>query len=247
MRWMGWLTASITVSLCFISTTSHAHIYTYTLDDKAEFTLLDTGPQVANGAVKGEAVINDTGNGTPTLTSLLIHVNWSGTFSGPNIDAATGIAGSSVAIDFDDTLGPIPNQTGTGSVSTQINWGPLTGFSQTGHLICTTTCPGGCNGASACQVAFGFESPPAGPPPPLTSSSYNLDPWTFSVTTFDFTGPISGTTFWFIPGSIHFAGTAFLHGVRTVIPAVDTWGVSALAGLLLAAGALWLWQRRRPA
>jgi hypothetical protein len=239
MRRARLLAASVAVGLCFVSAASDAK--TYNIKDKAEFTFLDIGPIVAPNAVKGLIVINDTGNGTPTLQSLVLTVKWSETLVDPAIDAVTGVADSSVAIDFESTLGPAPNQTGAGSTTSIIHWGSITGWASSGQISCVTTCPGGCD-ESACEAVFGFEG--TGSPPALTSSSYTLDPWIFTGGSADFTGPIAGTQFWLIPGSVLFAGTAFLKGGLVQVPAVGAWGAGALAFALLAASA-WRSRRRR--
>ena len=224
------LAASIAASLFFVSAASHAVVGNYAINDDAEFTFLDIGPIAAPGALSGTAVINDVGNGTPTLVSLTMKVKWTSTLTGAAIDAETGVAGSSVAIDFDTTIGPLPNQTGNGQVALSVNWGNLVGWGQAGTLSCVSTCPGGCI-TDACVTAFGVGTPL----PPLTSSVYNLDPWAFSGGGTTFTGPI-GTTFWLIPGSILFQGKLSLSGVKVVIPALGAWGASALVGALLFAG-----------
>jgi hypothetical protein len=237
------LFASI-ASLCLASSASHAVIYTFDVTDTGEFTFLDIGPLTEPFAVQGNVVISDTGNGTPTLLSMVLDVKWDEVLSGAEIDAITGVPGSTVEIDFETTISPTPAQTGNGNVnSPPVNWGPITGWSQTGTLFCQTTCPTTC-ATFACQDAFGFEG--TGPPPPLTSTTYTLDPWDFSITppVASFTSTVAGQTFWLIPGSVKFQGHLFISGVRTVVPALGAWGASALAGALLFAG-YWSISRRR--
>lgn len=93
-----------------------------------------------------------------------------------------GIPGSTMQLHQEMTLGPTPNQTGNGSTTSSINWGALTGWSQTGTLRCTTQCSGGCGSASACKPLFGFEG--LGPLPPLNSAAFNTDPWVFTGSEF---------------------------------------------------------------
>jgi hypothetical protein len=237
------LAVSIALSLLSIPAAGRAVIVTFTISDDAEFAFpfLGIGPLAAPGAVEGTTVIDDTGNQTPTLNSLQIRVQWADTVSGGLLDDVTGVPGSSIEIDLDTTIGPLPNQTGAGSVSTLIHWGPLSGWVQSGEFSCVTICPGGCF-QTVCDLVYGFEG--TGPPPPLTSSSYNLDPWTFSGGGASFDGPIAGQRLWLIPGSVLFTGDVWLSGVRTAVPALGGWGASALAGVLLFAG-YWQMVRKR--
>jgi hypothetical protein len=126
----------------------------------------------------GSVVINDTGNGTPTLTSMLLVGAWTDFVGGQSV---TGIPGTTVELRSTTSLGPAPNQTGTGSTTTSINWGSLTGWTQTGRLFCRTSCPGGCGGASSCLPFGVVESSTGGygPPAPLKASAFTTDPWTF--------------------------------------------------------------------
>lgn len=123
----------------------------------------------------GSIVINDSGNGTPTLQSMILQAQWDDFVGGTTV---SGIPGTTVQLHAENTLGPAPNQTGTGSTAALINWGALTGWSQTGRLLCVTNCPGGCNNASSCKPFVGFEG--LGPPAPLKASSFNTDPWVFT-------------------------------------------------------------------
>ena len=99
-------------------------------------------------------MINDTGNGTPTLQSALLQASWDDFVGGTTV---SGIPGTTVQLHAENTISIGPNQTGTGSTTTSINWGTLTGWSQTGRLLCVTNCPGGCGGASSCKPFVGFE------------------------------------------------------------------------------------------
>lgn len=228
------LALAIATSL-LLSAPSEAVVKSYIISKDAEFTFLNIGPFAAPGATTGAAVINDTGNGTPTLTSLDLNVKWDPVpLTGTAIDAITGVAGSSVAINFETRFAPSPNQTGTGSIaSSLISWGSLIGWAQTGQLSCVTTCPTTCS-VDACVLAFGFSG--TGPPPPLTGSSFPQN-WTFPLGGLNFNGPIGGTTFWLIPGSIKFAGNVFIAGGLRQIPVAGLWGAGALAVALIGVGA----------
>jgi len=129
----------------------------------------------------GSVVINDTGNGTPTLQSLILQAQWDDFVGATTV---TGIPGSTVQLHAENTLGPAPNQTGAGNTATSISWGALTGWSQTGRLLCVTNCPGGCFGASGCKPFVGFDG--LGPPAPLKASSFLTDPWVFTGDTHSF-------------------------------------------------------------
>jgi hypothetical protein len=125
----------------------------------------------------GVIVINDTGNGTPTLQTLRLEASWDDIVGGTS---TSGIPGATMQIHEETTVTAGSNQTGTGSTTTSINWGTLTGWSQTGTVLCVTHCPPpGCFSASACKGLYSFEG--LGPPFHLSATSFNTDPWTFSV------------------------------------------------------------------
>ncbi|HVN39790.1 MAG TPA: hypothetical protein VMW19_16630 [Myxococcota bacterium] len=125
----------------------------------------------------GHITINDTGNGTPTLTSMLLIAEWDDFVGAATV---TGIPGATAALHAENTITVTPNQTGTGSTSGTINWGTIVGWSQTGRLFCQTGCPSpGCGTASACKPFVGFEG--LGPPAPIEPpQQFNLDPWVFT-------------------------------------------------------------------
>jgi hypothetical protein len=125
-------------------------------------------------------VINDNGS-TPTLQSMVLIGAFTDFVGGATV---SGIPGTTVELHSTTTLGPAPNQTGVGSTTGSINWGQLTGWTQTGQLFCVTNCPGGCAGASSCKPFVGFEG--LGPPAPLKASSFNTDPWTFTTDSHSF-------------------------------------------------------------
>jgi hypothetical protein len=137
----------------------------------------------------GSIVIDDSGNGTPTLQSMILQASWDDFVGGTTV---SGIPGTTVQLHAENTLGPTPNQTGAGTTATTINWGTLTGWTQTGRLLCVTNCPGGCDpdgpgplpAASSCKPFVGFEG--LGPPAPLKASAFNLDPWVFTGDTHSF-------------------------------------------------------------
>lgn len=141
----------------------------------------------------GKVVINDTGNNAPTLQEMLLQAEWDDFVGGTTV---SGIPGTTVQLHAENTLGPAANQTGVGSTTTSINWGELTGWSQTGRLFCQTNCPapfsdcdpdgpGPLPKASSCKPFVGFDG--LGPPAPLKASAFNTDPWVFTGAGDEFT------------------------------------------------------------
>ncbi len=127
--------------------------------------------------VTGLAVLDDLG-ATTELDSL--------TYTADFVDivgatVTTGVPGATVALDTATTVTVSGPQTGTGNTSTSITWGGLTGFTQTGYLICVTEC-GGCP-TSACTT-FGVAEG-IGPPAPLNGSTFDPGPFTFTGSTFE--------------------------------------------------------------
>jgi hypothetical protein len=147
-------------------------------DQSTEFPT--TGTVLRPGTNTGTSLIDDDGGGTsPVLRSLTVRNTFATTVGGT---LTSGIPGTTVDIDSRTDFGPtLPSagQLGSGTVGTSISWGSLTGWTQTGRLVCVTNCPGGCpTGVSSCVPFVGFEG--TGPPAPLKSSSFTFDPFTFS-------------------------------------------------------------------
>jgi len=166
----------------------------------------------------GGIVINDTGNNQPTLTSMVLMAEWDD-FVGATTVA--GIPGATVQLHAENTLGPTPNQTGTGSTSGSINWGALTGWSQTGRLFCQTNCPGSCGSASGCKPFVGFDG--LGPPAPLKASAFTTDPWVFTGDEF--------TTSSFEIGSLGLGAVTAQIQVGGRLVAIPALPLAALGGL----------------
>jgi len=133
-------------------------------------TILRPGTIVGN-----QAIIDDAGDGTPTLVSLEVVNAWTDSVGATT---TTTVPGATVELDSITTAGPSDGQGGSGTTTTSISWGALTGWSQTGQLTCISHCPGGPCPASGCIPFVGFEG--TGPPAPLKSTSFNTDPWTFA-------------------------------------------------------------------
>lgn len=236
------LLALTATALCVFSTTGRAQ--TYSIYDDAQFTFLDTGPITVPGAVTGTTTISGGAGPSPVLDFLELHVQWTQTVSGANVDAVTGVAGSHVDMDLDARIRPQLGQTGAGNTSTSILWSSLTNWTQTGRLFCQTTCPGGC-AQQACVVAFGYEG--TGPLPPLKDTTFNLDPWTFSSGNAFFTAAAGGVEFWLITGSTLFAQTLLVSGtlVDVVVPVLEGWGLLVLGLFLLLLSSAFVARRRR--
>jgi len=194
------------------------------------FPLFGSGNPPCNKTDGGSIVINDTGNGAPTLQSMILQATWDDFVGGTTV---SGIPGTTVQLHAENTLGPAPNQTGVGTTATSISWGALTGWSQTGRLLCVTNCPGGCNGASSCKPFVGFEG--LGPPAPLKATSFNSDPWVFTGDTHSF----ESTSFELVSLGAGAVTAALEIGGRLV--AVPALPLAALGGL--GAGLVYLGSR----
>jgi hypothetical protein len=166
----------------------------------------------------GSIVINDTGNNQPTLTSMVLMGEWDDFVGATTV---SGIPGATVQLHTENTLGPTPNQTGTGNTSSTINWGSLTGWSQTGRLFCQTNCPGSCGSASGCKPFVGFDG--LGPPAPLKASAFTTDPWVFTGDEF--------TTSSFEIGSLGLGAVTAQIQVGGRLVAIPALPLAALGGL----------------
>ena len=199
------------------------------------------------GVIKGRALINDSGSGTPTLVLLRNTTAFVDTVGGTT---TTNIPGTTVTIDVLTTAGPQRIQGGSGDTGSTINWGNLVGWTQSGRLVCNTHCPGGfgaCGLASSCIPFVGFEG--TGPPAPLKATTFNIDPMVFN--NFDGALPNSGKRFT-VP-SVEFvnlsggAVTANATGGGFLVHAIPALGPSGLAAMggILAAMLFWFARRSR--
>jgi hypothetical protein len=185
----------------------------------------------SNTLPNAKAVINDAG-GAPTLVSLDIIAAFTDIVGGTT---TTGIPGTTVYLDNLITLGPADNQVGSGNTTSSINFGNLTGWAQTGRLGCVTFCPpGGVCKTSAC-TPFGVLAG-TGPPAALASSSFNLDPWTFTGGGVEFsTGNVETT---FLPPGVGAVRANLAIGGRLIsVPALPLAGVAGLGAGLVYLGA----------
>ena len=164
------------VAAMLIAQPSLAVLKHYVVDGDQSTLFPTDGTIMRPGTITGTtAVIDDAGDGTPTLVSLEVVNDYTDSVGATT---TTGVTGSTVALDSITTASPSGGQTGSGDTSTSISWGALTGWSQTGSLSCTSHCPGGPCPKSGCIPFVGFEG--TGPPAPLSSTAFNSDPWTFT-------------------------------------------------------------------
>jgi hypothetical protein len=184
----------------------------------------------------GTIVINDTGNNAPTLTSMQLIAEWDD-FVGATTVA--GIPGATVQLHAENTISVAPNQTGVGSTGGVINWGTISGWSQTGRLFCQTNCPGGCGAASGCKPFVGFDG--LGPPAPLKPpQAYNTDPWNFTGDEFT-----SATSFEIVSLGLGAVTANLQMGGRLVaIPALPLAALGGLGAGLVYLGARALGRKR---
>ena len=182
------------------------------------------------GVVRGRTLINDGGDDSPILVLLRSTTAFTDTVGGTT---TTNIPGTTVTLDVVTTAGPSPNQGGTGDTLTTINWGNLVGWTQSGRLVCQSHCPGGCGLASSCIPFVGFEG--TGPPAPLKSSTFNIDPWVFAGDSF--IGP--SVEFVNLSGGAVTAnanGGGSLAGFSDIVPTFGIGGLAALGAALVYLG-----------
>ncbi len=151
--------------------------------DQSTFFPTD-GTILRPGTVFGTTVIDDDGGGTPTLVNLEVINIYTDSVGGTT---TSGIPGTTVLLDSTTTANPTPGQTGTGTTSTTIAWGALSGWTQTGTLYCETLCGGtpGCpTGVSSCIPFVMFEG--LGPPAPI-AGTLDLGTQTFAPDMSSFT------------------------------------------------------------
>jgi hypothetical protein len=203
-------------------------IYDIDGDNSTQFPT--DGTILRPNSVTGIAIIEQG----PTLTALTAATTFIDIVGGT---VTTTIPGTTVTVDVITEIGPTlgGGQGGTGSVDTTIDWGALNGWTQTGRLICTTFCPGGCpTGISSCVPFVGFEG--TGPPAPLKASSFLTDTWTFTGdgTGGGFTSPSFETTN--LGGGAVTANLLIRGILRPIVPALPLLGVAGLGAALVYLG-----------
>lgn len=211
-----------------------AALKTYTLTGDQSTLFPSCGAELRAGAVSGSATIDETGDGSPVLVDLEVVIDWLtevGYFP-------SSIPGTTVTLDAHGVLRPAPGQTGAGSTTTSISWGSLTGWTQTGRVVCLTNLPGDPGpqeppDPSSCVPLIGFEG--TGPPAPLSSTAFDSDPWTFSGDGFSFqASPIEYID---LGGGSVRANAVWRGDLTLPIPALPLAGLAALGAALLYLGA----------
>jgi hypothetical protein len=131
------------------------------------------------GAVSGEIIIDDSG-AQPVLTKVRTITNTAQTFGGTSTCCLGTVVTTDLTSVVDVTGLPV---TGTGTTSTSINWGTMTGYVQAAFpvskLRCQTTAGPSCAGCQSCSEVGLAEG--LGPMPPLKDSEFNTDPWVFGA------------------------------------------------------------------
>jgi hypothetical protein len=201
----------------------------YDLDGDNSTLFPTDGTILRANSVTGLAIIEHG----PLLTHLTAAITFLDIVGGT---ITTMIPGTTVTVDVITEIGPtgLP-KAGTGTVETTIDWGNLTGWTQTGRLVCTTFCPGGCpTGVSSCVPFVGFEG--TGPPAPLKSGSFVTDTWTFSGdgTGGGFVSPSFETTN--LAGGAVTANINLVGILRPIVPALPLLGVAGLGAALVYLG-----------
>ncbi len=179
------------------------------------------GSEPGDGAVPSTAVVDRTG---PTLRKLLFVP---GTAAGVTTFVSTfnGFLWFSTAFTdgpkgtFTATSGSLPGNVGT------VTWGTLTSWAITGATFCNA------NPALICGLAVGVQL--ASTDPPLRSSFYDTDPWTFHGTGF------RANPFVFFTSTLPGNSSIIIKGVlspNATVPALPLLGVGALGASLLVMG-----------
>lgn len=168
----------------------------------------------------GTAIVEDDGGGFPKLRKLVTVSDLSTTLYVP---ACSGFIWISRRFEW----GPADDQTGSGAISSSVEWGTLEGWTQVGGSFCNAVPESFC-GLGGLQLSDDETIPAA----PLASNRYDVGSWWFHGTGFVgdpfvfATLEEGGFSLWVPRGAADSA----------VIPALPLLGVVALAGALVATG-----------
>jgi hypothetical protein len=207
--------------------------------DTSSLTPTD-GATYFGGSLSGTVTIDDSGS-QPVLTSVHTVAATENVFGG----TSTCCLGTTVRTRFSSVVDieglPV---TGTGTTTTSINWGTVTGWVQQPFPISKLQCdssPGpSCLGCSSCEeigLSEGF-----GPLPPFKDSEFNTDPWNFDSDKKSFRGaPVETVSIFggMILGWSRVAGT-----IPSLVPTVPLLGLGLLGAGFLGFGARLLRKRR---
>lgn len=211
--------------------------------DETRFIASD-GTVLRPGTVFGSALIDDDGGGTPTLRSLEIRTAYRDELS---FGFAVGL--SIAEVEFEIVASPAPDQTGSGSTNTQIVWGTLGGWTQSGVIHCRSLlcldvpCPSAPQPTLACLQLVGFADG-IGAFPPLASTEFTPGPWVFDAVgdSFSAASPLELTN----ENSGAFMRQVVFDGTRVSVPLASL-GASALLGASVVLLGVRSLRRRRPA
>ena len=198
--------------------------------DISTFTPTDQDKYYA-GELRGVVTIEDPGNNAPILKAINIWTAYPIDLDGDT----TCCAGTKVDVfvETTNTVSGVP-VTGTGSTTTSINFGPVSGYAQAGRIFCETTPGPSCEGCSSCTQANLAEGT-FGPPVPLTSTVFNIDPLTFASDGSSYVAsPVQVTD---LNPLINVTAHTRQRGFRTAIPTLPLVGLGILGALFLGAGA----------
>jgi hypothetical protein len=173
--------------------------------------------------MKGNAVLTDDGGGTVTMTDMLV-------YQPAVIDIDTTLVygpDSFIFIDSTTSSSPTLGQTGTGSTTTSVDWGIITGWAVSGGSFCISSPISTCNDNG---FMHGLTLTPIQP-----SSTYDMGTWTF-----DAAGDYEASTYIQRTSMGGQANTQWdLRGayVGSGLPALPLVGMGAMALGLLVVGA----------
>jgi hypothetical protein len=177
-----------------------------------------------NGRQPGSNAIVDNGGANPVLKRLTLQIGSQNTVNAP------GLSGFIFLARFSEE-GPRKgaNFTGTGSTSSTVAWGLVTGWTVTGGFWCHASPTFICNYASGKDLAT--------VDPIFTSPFFDLGTWTFHGTGFTAVPFI-----WFIPPPANMSTGNASYALRGrlsagLVPALPVLGVTLLGASLLFAGA----------
>lgn len=173
----------------------------------------------------GEVVLIDETGPSPVLKKLL---SVAGSLDNTGVTVVVPqLSGGFIFIRQRSSAGPAPDQSGTGSTASSINWGNVTGWTLTGGTFCHAIPSYICNLAARVELET--------VPPPLNSTNYDFGTWTFHGTGFSLGEYISRTSTDATGNSqVVFRGSLRADGT---VPALPLLGIGAVGISVIAMGA----------